>query len=176
MLILFCARQTTYLSKPMSILRQVLQDLASSDLSDCVTIADLGCSSGPNTLFAVAEITRIFCERCREFGRAPPEFLVYLNDLPGNDFNRVFRFLPDFQENLHKENGPGIQPMYICGVPGSFYDRIFSSKSLHFVHSSSSLHWLSQVNFSIIKHSSAIVLKEVKLSDFPGNAFRCLRN
>ncbi|KAI7980715.1 Benzoate carboxyl methyltransferase, partial [Camellia lanceoleosa] len=31
------------------------------------------------------------------------------------------------------------------GVPGSFYRRLFPRKSLHFVHSSYSVHWLSQV-------------------------------
>ncbi|KAK4781102.1 hypothetical protein SAY87_017208 [Trapa incisa] len=40
----------------------------------------------------------------------------------------------------------------VCQVPkicrlsvGSFYGRLFPKKSLHFVHSSSSLHWLSEV-------------------------------
>ncbi|KAJ0041116.1 hypothetical protein Pint_28484 [Pistacia integerrima] len=137
--------QTTYLSKSMSVLWQALQDLASSNLPESVTIAELGCSSGPNTLFAVTEITSIICKRCRELGRPPPDFLVYLNDLPANDFNTVFRSLPDFHQKMQEKNGPEFQPMYICGVPGSFYDRIFSSKCLHIVHSSSSLHWLSQV-------------------------------
>lgn len=131
----------------MSILWQALQDFASFDLPESVTIADLGCSSGPNTLFAVTEITSIICKRCSELGRLPPEFLVYLNDLPANDFNTVFKFLPDFQQKIQQQNGH----MYICGAPGSFYGRIFPSKCLHFVHSSSSLHWLSRVTNPSLK-------------------------
>ncbi|CAN1344310.1 Salicylate carboxymethyltransferase, partial [Linum perenne] len=34
---------------------------------------------------------------------------------------------------------------FINGVPGSFYGRLFLSNSIHFVHSSYSLQWLSQV-------------------------------
>ncbi|XP_031250426.1 salicylate carboxymethyltransferase-like [Pistacia vera] len=70
---------------------------------------------------------------------ATPEFLVYLNDLHAIDFNRVFKCLPDF----NKRCGTA-WAYYICGVPGSFYGRIFPTQSLHFVHCSSSLHWLSQ--------------------------------
>ncbi|KAK9989468.1 hypothetical protein SO802_029707 [Lithocarpus litseifolius] len=40
--------------------------------------------------------------------------------------------------------GPGLGPSLFSGTLGSFYDRLFPSKSLHFVHSSSSLRWLSQ--------------------------------
>ncbi|OVA03328.1 SAM dependent carboxyl methyltransferase [Macleaya cordata] len=49
----------------------------------------------------------------RESGRVVPEFLVFLNDLQGNDFNTIF--------------------------------RLFPTDTLHFVHSSNSIHWLSQV-------------------------------
>ncbi|KAL0432096.1 UNVERIFIED_CONTAM: Salicylate carboxymethyltransferase [Sesamum radiatum] len=34
---------------------------------------------------------------------------------------------------------------FLSGVPGSFYGRLFAAKSLHFVHSSYSLMWLSKV-------------------------------
>ncbi|KAJ0041281.1 hypothetical protein Pint_28524 [Pistacia integerrima] len=126
----------------MSLLRQALQDLGTLLLPEIVTIADIGCSSGPDTtLFAITEITSAISERCRELGRATPEFLVYLNDLHAIDFNRVFKCLPDFNKKMQEQHGP----IYICGVPGSFYGRIFPTQSLHFVHCSSSLHWLSQV-------------------------------
>ncbi|KAL2966495.1 hypothetical protein AAZX31_16G120900 [Glycine max] len=39
----------------------------------------------------------------------------------------------------------GIGPCYFSGVPGSFYGRVFPNQSLHFVHSSYSLQWLSKV-------------------------------
>ncbi|RVW25991.1 Salicylate carboxymethyltransferase [Vitis vinifera] len=73
-----------------------------------------------------------------------PEFQVFLNDLPGNDFNNIFSLLPDFYEKLTKEEDGTLGNCFITGVPGSFYSRIFPSRSLDFVHSSCSVHWLSQ--------------------------------
>ncbi|KAK4840738.1 hypothetical protein QYF36_016974 [Acer negundo] len=79
-----------------------------------LTIADLGCSSGPNTLLVVSEVVKIINDICRKLdNRSVPEYQLLLNDLPGNDFNTIF--------------------------------RLFPSDSLHFVHSSYSLQWLSQV-------------------------------
>jgi jasmonate O-methyltransferase len=53
--------------------------------------------------------------------------------------------LAGFQENLKKQMGDGFGPCFFAGVPGSFYCRLFRAKSLHFVHSSYSLMWLSRV-------------------------------
>ncbi|KAK3418760.1 hypothetical protein EUGRSUZ_H03325, partial [Eucalyptus grandis] len=69
-----------------------------------LTIADLGCSCGPNTLFAVSEIISIMIDLCNAKKHKLPEFQVFLNDLPGNDFNTLFSsFLPRFQEKLSEE-------------------------------------------------------------------------
>lgn len=84
---------------------------------------------------------------CRHLHRPIPEFQVYLNDLPGNDFNTLFRSLPAFYEKLKKEKGRESSACFIAGVPGSFYGRLFPTGSLDFIHSSSSLHWLSQARF-----------------------------
>ncbi|KAJ4841337.1 hypothetical protein Tsubulata_044281 [Turnera subulata] len=137
--------QGAYLSSTVPVLVQAALDFCDNPLPGCVNIADLGCSSGPNTLFAVTELTNIFYRTSWQLGRSQPEFSVFLNDLPGNDFNTVFKSLPAFQEKMRAENGPDFGPCYISGVPGSFYGRLFPSNSLHFVHSGSSLHWLSQV-------------------------------
>ncbi|MCD7470333.1 hypothetical protein HAX54_010103 [Datura stramonium] len=68
-----------------------------------------------------------------------PEFQVYLNDLPHNDFNTTFNSIPSFYQNLN--DGANC---FVSGISGSFYGRLFPSKSMHLVHSSYSLHWLSQ--------------------------------
>lgn len=124
------------------------------DFPMCFTMADLGCSSGPNTLLSISNVIDIVHNLCKEKNKydEPPEFQVYLNDLPDNDFNSVFKSIPYFLENLKKEKGDKFgNNCYIAGVPGSFYERLFPSNSLNFVHSSYSLHWLSQV-INLLKH------------------------
>ncbi|RVX16604.1 Monomethylxanthine methyltransferase 2 [Vitis vinifera] len=73
-----------------------------------------------------------------------PEFQVFLNDLPETDFNNIFKSLPAFYEGLMKEKGGKLGNCFVTGMPGSFYGRIFPTRSLDFVHSSASVHWLSQ--------------------------------
>ncbi|OWM63078.1 hypothetical protein CDL15_Pgr007994 [Punica granatum] len=110
----------------------------------CLAVADLGCSSGPNSLLAISWIIEAISGLCSQTGRSLPEVLVFLNDLPGNDFNSVFSSLPSFYENQKEKNGVESN-CYISAMPGSFHGRLFPSRSLHFVHSSYSVHWLSQV-------------------------------
>ncbi|XP_062080022.1 probable caffeine synthase MTL3 [Humulus lupulus] len=113
----------------------------------CLRIADLGCSSGPNTLTLVSYIIDIIQAICQCSNKIikSPTFQVFLNDLPGNDFNVVFQSLSNFYERLEKEKGDDFGPCFIAAMPGSFYGRLFPNNSMHSVHSSYSLHWLSQV-------------------------------
>ncbi|KAG9151131.1 hypothetical protein Leryth_002698 [Lithospermum erythrorhizon] len=110
-------------------------------------IADLGCSSGPNTLLVVSQLIKKICKIRRKTNKiSSPEIQIYLNDLPGNDFNSVFKSLSSFNEGMRNEVGSDLfGNCFFNGVPGSFYDRLFPINSLHFVHSSYSLMWLSQV-------------------------------
>ncbi|VFQ75463.1 unnamed protein product [Cuscuta campestris] len=113
-------------------------------------IADLGCSSGPNTLSNVKDMVERVGWAGRALGLPEPEFRVYLNDLPTNDFNSIFQALPEFQAELKRERGgagggEGGPWIYIAGCPGTFYGRLFPENWLHFVYSSNSLHWLSKV-------------------------------
>nr|UMB49583.1 salicylic acid methyltransferase [Carica papaya] len=111
-----------------------------------LAIADLGCSSGPNTLLVVTQLIMTVDKLRRKLSQESPEYVIFLNDLPGNDFNNIFRsLLPNFQQKLTTEIGAGTRPCFLSAVPGSFYGRLFPENSLHFVHSSYSLQWLSQV-------------------------------
>ncbi|CAN6582599.1 unnamed protein product [Malus baccata var. baccata] len=110
-------------------------------------IADLGCSSGPNTLLLISEIIDAI-HATSSSSSSSIEFRVFLNDLISNDFNTLFMSLPAFYNQLKEEKGAGFGSVFISAVPGSFYGRLFPAKSLHFVHSSSSLHWLSQMYIS----------------------------
>ncbi|XP_075081868.1 S-adenosyl-L-methionine:benzoic acid/salicylic acid carboxyl methyltransferase 3-like [Nicotiana tabacum] len=125
---------------------------------ETICIADLGCSSGPNTFLVISGLTKTIYEECKSNGqKQSPEFHVFLNDLPGNDFNTIFRSLPAFYEDLRKQMGDGFDPnCFVTGVAGSFYTRLFPSQSLHFVHSSYSIHWISQVPDGIEDNKGSI--------------------
>ncbi|CAM8917419.1 unnamed protein product [Rhodiola kirilowii] len=106
--------------------------------SKCLAIADLGCGTGPNALLAVSDIVNIVCRTRDDMGhKSPNSFLLFLNDLPSNDFNTIFRTLAGMFRR---------DQCFVMAVPGSFQGRLFPCKSLHFVHSSYCLHWLSQVS------------------------------
>ena len=120
------------------------------------SVADLGCSSGPNTLIVTYEMIDAIVGLCRETGHSPPELTVFLNDLPSIDFNTDFKLLPDFYAMLKKEKGNDVGPCFIAGMPGSFYGRLFPSKSLDFhtqrsaySHSKISLHCNWSMTFKV---------------------------
>ena len=133
--------------KPM--LEESITELYCTTFPECLKIADLGCSSGPNTLLPLWEIVECIGRSCVRLSRKPPMFQVFLNDLPHNDFNSIFRSLGSFYEKLEKEKekeGGKFGECLIAGMPGSFHKRLFPDHSIHFVHSSYGLHWLSQVS------------------------------
>ncbi|KAI5554614.1 hypothetical protein POPTR_019G022400v4 [Populus trichocarpa] len=161
--------QKAVLSKARPILEDTIKDMFSTALPTCFKLADLGCSSGPNTLLFVSEIMDVVYELCQQQNCKLPEFQVFLNDLPGNDFNTVFKSLPFFYEKFGEEKGDLYgQRCYISGVPGSFYHRLFPSKSLHFFHSSYSLHWLSKVPEGISDNKGNIYMAKAS----PPNVFK----
>nr|XP_017225923.1 PREDICTED: benzoate carboxyl methyltransferase-like isoform X2 [Daucus carota subsp. sativus] len=129
--------QKTVILKSRNILEKTIEDYAVKGFPECFKLADLGCSSGPNTLLVVTNIIKNVHAICKNKKQAAPEIQVFLNDLPDNDFNTVFKMVPPLLSNM--EN------CFISGVPGSFYTRLFPSKSIHLVHSSYSVHWLSKV-------------------------------
>ncbi|KAM3412830.1 hypothetical protein ACQJBY_004164 [Aegilops geniculata] len=112
-----------------------------------MVVADLGCSSGPNTLLLVSEVIGTISDHHREAEQEqrPPaaamELQFFLNDLPGNDFNLVFRSL----DRLQKLTADRRPQYYVAGMPGSFYTRLFPCRSVHLFHSSYSLMWRSKV-------------------------------
>ena len=138
--------QKKVLSLTKPIIQEAISNLYCNNFPASLCIADLGCSSGPNTFFAVLEIVATVDKVLKKMGHQLPEIQVFLNDLLGNDFNTIFKSLPKFQKDLEKTTGAGAESCFVTGVPGSFYGRLFPSESLHFIHSSYSLHWLSQVN------------------------------
>ncbi|XP_058760091.1 S-adenosyl-L-methionine:benzoic acid/salicylic acid carboxyl methyltransferase 2-like [Vicia villosa] len=133
-----------------------------------LAIADFGCSSGPNTLMVTSEFIKVVEKLCQELNHQSPEYKVFLNDLSGNDFNSIFKSLDTFKEKLRDEIETEIGPCYFFGVPGSFYGRIFPNQSLHLVHSSYSLHWLSKVPTGVDNNKGNIYLSNTT----PSNVFK----
>ncbi|KAI3861649.1 hypothetical protein MKW98_000601 [Papaver atlanticum] len=111
-----------------------ISDGPNKGLKPGIGIADLGCSSGPNTLLVISYLLNIIYNKCREFDSASPEIVMFLNDLPGIDFNTLFKHLESFSDELKRTKGDGFGPCFAAGM-----------NTLHFVHSSYSLQWLSQV-------------------------------
>ena len=138
------------MSLAQSFVEEAIEDyLSKNGCPETMAIADFGCSSGPTALDAVSEIIGVVnATYSKTSRRHSPNFMVFLNDLPGNDFNGVFASLSDFQDKLKKQKDDyDLGGCFIAGLPGSFYGKLLPPKSLHFVHSSSSLHWLSQVYY-----------------------------
>lgn len=118
---------------------------------ESVGIADLGCSSGFNTLRYIKMLVGGVEGVSQELRQASPEFRVCLNDLPTNDFNTIFQALPNLKEELKKgrSNDEAPSSVFVAAYPGSFYHRLFPNNSLHFAFSFSSLHWLSRIPIGI---------------------------
>jgi len=144
--------QSNIISLGRRVMDEALKKLmmSNSEISS-IGIADLGCSSGPNSLLSISNIVDTIHNLCPDLDRPVPELRVSLNDLPSNDFNYICASLPEFYDRVNNnKEGLGFgrgggESCFVSAVPGSFYGRLFPRRSLHFVHSSSSLHWLSQV-------------------------------
>ncbi|KAL6186927.1 hypothetical protein ACLB2K_043045 [Fragaria x ananassa] len=150
-------RKTLSIAKPI-IEEAVLQLLGSNVMGiESMGIADLGCSSGLNTLLISQIMDVIHANKLSKV----TELRVSLNDLFSNDFNSIFLSLPSFYNKLKQEHyNNGRDPnLFISAVPGSFYGPLFPRKSVHFVHSSFSVHWLSQVPIGLNNKGKIYVSK-----------------
>ncbi|GAB4853250.1 hypothetical protein Ancab_040589 [Ancistrocladus abbreviatus] len=139
----FQERATAMVKK---ILEESIQELYSGEQPEHLMLADLGCSSGPNALATLAEIIALVDNTCQSLNLKLPEFQVFLNDLPGNDFNTLFKSLPSFWKKLKtlKESDSEVA-CFISATPGSFYKKLFPRNCLHLIYSAYAVHWLSQV-------------------------------
>ncbi|GMI70206.1 hypothetical protein like AT5G38020 [Hibiscus trionum] len=149
--------QNAVILKVMPIIEEFVSDMFSKTVPSCVKVADLGCSSGPNTFMSISQVIHSIHGICTQQQLKLPEFQVTLNDLPENDFNSVFKSVPGFIERLQKVVQ---ERCYIGGVAGSFYHRLFPTRSLHFVHSSYALHWLSMVPVGVENNKGNICMAE----------------
>ncbi|KDP29941.1 hypothetical protein JCGZ_18510 [Jatropha curcas] len=145
-------KKAILIAKP--ILEESIAQLCRKSLPECITVAEMGCSSGPNALLPLWEVIETIDSTCTQLNKKPPILQVFLNDLPGNDFNTIFRsIVPIFEQKLKKEKGSKFEHCFIAATAGNFYGRLFPPHSLLFVHSSYSLHWCSQVPEGLVSES-----------------------
>lgn len=107
-------------------------------------IADLGCSVGPNTFIAVQNIIESLEVKFSSDGLSSEaiEFQVFFNDFTPNDFNTLFRLIPCDRH------------YFVAGVPGGFHGRLFPKASIHIIHCSYALHWLTEVPKEVVDKDS----------------------
>ncbi|XP_013611709.1 PREDICTED: salicylate/benzoate carboxyl methyltransferase-like isoform X1 [Brassica oleracea var. oleracea] len=145
-------RRVLSMTKPI-LVKNTIEMMTNLEFPECIKLADLGCSSGQNTFLVMSEIVNTINVLCQEWNQNPPEIDCCLNDLPNNDFNTTFKFLTFFNDKLTSKI-----PCFVSGEPGSFYSRLFPRKSLHFVHSSYSLHYLSKVPDGLEKNKMSLYI------------------
>ncbi|KAJ4715455.1 Methyltransferase-like protein [Melia azedarach] len=153
--------QRKVISEAKHLIQESISELYCSNFSDeCFKIADLGCSSGPNAYLPTWDVIEALQTTCYLLNRKPPVLQVFLNDLPGNDFNSTFKLLPSFYERLKAQKDDEFGQCFIAAVPGSFYGRLFPTHSLHFIFSSYALHWLSQAPKGLVSGSGNSLNKD----------------
>ncbi|XP_062023048.1 loganic acid O-methyltransferase-like [Rosa rugosa] len=153
------ANNSTYQRGAVDVVKQIIKMAAAENLdiekimlsnpNNTFNIADLGCSVGPNTFSSVENIfeavqSKYQSQVPRLSASQIPDFQVFFNDHTCNDFNMLFRSLPDQNR----------QRYYAAGVPGSFYGRLFPRASIHFVYSSYALQWISRVPKEVMDKDS----------------------
>ncbi|KAL2346109.1 hypothetical protein Fmac_000109 [Flemingia macrophylla] len=149
--------QSKMISKVKPILEESMRSLYCNSVPSCLKVADLGCSSGPNALQVVHDVIDVVHNVSAAFNRDPPTFQIFLNDQFLNDFNNIFKSLPFFYERLREEKGDRFSTScFVNATPGSFYGRLFPANSMHFFHSATSLHWLSQAPKGLAKGTGLV--------------------
>uniref|UniRef100_A0A0E0DZR9 Jasmonate O-methyltransferase n=1 Tax=Oryza meridionalis TaxID=40149 RepID=A0A0E0DZR9_9ORYZ len=128
----YSRRQTIVIDETKPVIEKAIIEVYKAILPKTMVIADLGCSAGPNTMFFMSNVINIIADHCSKLDEHDPiELQFFLNDLPGNDFNQLFRSLEKIKTSTtmyHK--GDSLPSYYISGLPKSYYSRLFPRQSV----------------------------------------------
>ena len=91
------------MAKPV-LVRNTEEMMMNLDFPTYIKVAELGCSSGQNSFLAIFEIINTINVLCQHVNKNSPEIDCCLNDLPENDFNTTFKFVPFFNKELMQIN------------------------------------------------------------------------
>ncbi|WOK99882.1 hypothetical protein Cni_G08594 [Canna indica] len=81
--------------------KSYIEDVYTKLLPKRMVVVDLGCSSALNTLLFLSQVLGIVGDLRQGLKQTnSPEIQFFLNDLPANDFNNIFRFLDKFQKQI----------------------------------------------------------------------------
>ncbi|GLT51375.1 hypothetical protein SLA2020_247900 [Shorea laevis] len=129
---------------------------------DVLNIADLGCSSGPNTFLVMSTMLQSIANKCSELKTQIPEIQFYLNDLPSNDFNTLFKGLSVFSQKYVDQYS-----CFFAVVSGSFHGRFFPRNKLQLVNCSDHIGSLRQAYLSQFQEDFLSFLKSRSLGLVP---------
>ncbi|CAF0906512.1 unnamed protein product [Rotaria sordida] len=129
-------------------------DIDKSLLNNPLLIADFGTSHGANSIYAIKLIINYLHEK-KKISQEP---LVIHNDLPTNDWEKVFKLL--INDNSYKAVASG----------HSFYEQCLPNNSLSIGYSSTSIHWLSKKPCNISNHCVSLFAVNDELIAFKSQA------
>ncbi|KAL3502064.1 hypothetical protein ACH5RR_036513 [Cinchona calisaya] len=147
------AKNSNYQREASNTLKEMIEEAIAEGLdtmslissSNTFRVVDLGCSVGPNTYITMQNVIEAVEKKYNSQGHDGSnklQFQVFFNDHVSNDFNTLFASLPPERQ------------YFAAGVPGSFYDQLFPSTSIHFTHSSYALQWLSKLPDELLDRNS----------------------
>ncbi|TVU07238.1 hypothetical protein EJB05_47285, partial [Eragrostis curvula] len=138
------ARNSTFQSAEQGRMKPLIEEAITelcASLPCSMVIADLGCSCGPTALSLVSVAVDAICRQYIELEQPMPELSLLLNDLPSNDFNAVVNHMVAFRQRYGANVVEYCAPIVLISVvPGSFYERLFTTASMHLVLSSTGFH------------------------------------
>jgi len=111
---------------------EAMADLPLPTSGSPVALLDLGSSEGANAIHAAAAIV----EALRK--RTPADIWTFFDDLPTNDFNRLFANL--FPDTTGSGRTAGVYP---AAVAGSLFERVAPASSLHVATTFNAVGWMS---------------------------------